>query len=218
MNKRSKIKNVLGSVAIIALGLQAFNANGQNNSSFQEYTKINRKVTIGFETGRRLSFSLYDPSLKKLKRSADSKSLVVRVPLNQHFKVQTGLNLNVIKMPASSTLNNRLPTAFSPLALSIPATVEYHFCKKSKKLRPYIGAGFQYSLLNANDTRDLNNADWLNTYSLTQPGYKTVSVIFTQGIIYEINTKIQVTQSFHFMPSNTNRTIGINLGIGFTLP
>ena len=53
---------------------------------------------------------------------------------------------------------------------------------------------------------------------IPQPETKYITILFTQGVTFEVNTKIQVTQSFHFIPSNTNSVIGIDLGIGYKLP
>ena len=85
-------------------------------------------------------------------------------------------------------------------------------------MRPFCGAGVQCNMLQGNNnvpsfTGDVNPV----TYN-PQPDTKYITIFFTQGVTYEINTKIEITQSIHFIPENTNSVIGIDLGIGFKLP
>jgi len=47
---------------------------------------------------------------------------------------------------------------------------------------------------------------------------KYISILFTQGVIFEVSTKIQVNQSFHFIPESNAKRIGIDLGVGYQLP
>ena len=51
-----------------------------------------------------------------------------------------------------------------------------------------------------------------------QSDTKYITIVFTQGVTFEVNTKIEVSQSFHFIPENNNTVIGINLGVGYKIP
>ena len=51
-----------------------------------------------------------------------------------------------------------------------------------------------------------------------QADTKYITILFTQGVTFEVNTKIELTQSFHFIPTNTTNIIGIDLGIGYKIP
>ncbi len=181
--------------------------------------KKEHAVSVGFQTGRELLFNsspLLHSKQSKIHYGV-SKSLVLRKPLNTHFKVEAGLNYtsfqNTITSPSFfGKQNNSKPYIFS-----LPVTIQYYFLPEKCKVRPFCGAGIQCNMLQAN-----NNPPSLTEVNPIpynpQPDTKYITILFTQGVTFEINTKIEITQSIHFIPENTNSVIGIDLGIGFKLP
>jgi len=82
-------------------------------------------------------------------------------------------------------------------------------------MHPFFGAGLQYNIKPFCQTAPIYNDGGYN-YS-PQAGTKCISILFTQGVTFEINTKIEIGESFHFIPNNNNRVIGIDLGIGYKI-
>ncbi len=99
--------------------------------------------------------------------------------------------------------------------ITLPLTVQYFLFNGKNKIQPFIGAGLQYNIDATNTTRNSQaNIESLPAESSTDKKY--ISLLFTQGITYEISTKIHITQSIHFIPTN-EKNIGIDIGIGFNL-
>lgn len=186
--------------------------------------KKNTASIIGFRSGREILFNasplIYNKQSKV--HAGVSNSLVLRKPLNNHFNVEGAISYRVFQNLTTNNTSDKTPGNKNTLSqkaynIALPVAVNYFFFPGKCRVRPYFGAGFQYNL-------NLNNAS--NAISLfpndnkiednQQHGVKYIS--FTQGITFQVNTKIQVTQSFHFIPDNNNKVIGIDLGIGCQLP
>ena len=149
--------------------------------------------------------------------SATNNKIVLRKPINAHFKAEAGLSYSAFQNGSSTSFGSNNPLQ-KVSKFSLPITLQYYFLPEKSKVRPYCGAGLQYNFNANGNAISPFNSDGRNEY-VPQTGNKYISIIFTQGITFEINTKIQVTQSFHFIPdNNNNKTFGIDLGIGFTLP
>jgi len=181
-------------------------------------TAANHKhnITVGFKTGQESLFTsqrLLPNKHSKIQYSA-SKSFLIKKQINPHLKLESGLNYNTVQQPAS--LQHEDIFNARPYRISVPVTLQYYLLPKKSRLQPYAGAGFQYNIMYQNynhatisDYRAPNNQ---------QPGNKYISIVFTQGMTFEVNTKIEITQSFHFIPNGTEKIIGIDLGIGYKLP
>jgi hypothetical protein len=144
-----------------------------------------------------------------------TSGIIVRMPIVNHFKAEVALDythfLNIPKpdnnqpKPLLSGFNN---------AVSVPVSIQYYFLPKKCKVQPYFGAGtILYS--------DVKNSLSLlgdGEVRASQQGTRYISILLTQGIIFEINPKIQISESLHFINEGGNNSFGINFGVGFRLP
>ena len=181
-----------------------------------DYTKIKNKITLGFQTNKTVLFQLFStPKNKQFYRNRNSKSLLVRIPVTKHIKIESGINTTLFNTTGNScAYNSKNRSTNSQYNISIPASVQYHFMKKSR-IRPFVGIGAIYNLDFFNNNNE-HKSDY-NTIA-DEPGLKYINIVFTQGIIFEVNTKIHITQSFHFIPNSNLKTLGLSLGVEFTLP
>ena len=180
--------------------------------------KIIRPITLGFQSGRELLFN--SSPLIHSKQSKEhlgiSNRLVLRKPLNAHFKIETGLSYgnvqtNINTAPGSYKNN---PT----YKFAIPLTTQYYFLPRETRIKPYLGAGVQYNFnpgVNPNLISPFNT-DYPTSTISNPEGTKYISILFTQGMTFEVNTKIEINESFHFLPCE--KIIGIDLGIGYKFP
>ena len=183
--------------------------------------KQEHKTTIGIQTGKEITFGT-TPQLHGRKNTlhyGSSKSLVLRKCLNSHFKAEAGLSYN---SPENQNNLALFPNKGSQRQsnISLPLTIQYYFLPEKYRLRPYCGAGVQgtISANTGNNQPPYNGMDVRQDYSSAQTDTKYITILFTQGVTFEINTKIQVSQSFHFIPGNTTKVIGLDLGIGYKFP
>ena len=185
--------------------------------------KEKHPISIGFQSGRELLFN--SSPLVHSKQSkvhyGISKSLVLRKPINAHFKLESGISYSNIQCctPNILALTGKQNNTLKTNKFSFPVTVQYYFLPEKCKVRPFCGAGLQYCFADGKNNPVTNTcADVTQQYYNPQPDTKYITILFTQGVTFEVNTKIEITQSFHFIPENTNNVIGIDLGIGFKIP
>ena len=214
-------------ITVLAIGYMAIGSScvyGQVVNPILTAKKHKNNLTIGFQTGTEAPFNSQLLNSGQIKtRYAISSTLVLRKTINQHFKIESGLKYSVVenstlcpteKYISSKTRRNQ------PCSVSLPFTIQYYFLPENSRVRPYVGAGMQYNLVSNFNTispfTTYAQSDINSEQSLT--GTKYINILFTQGITFEINTKIQLSQSIHFKPGNPNKTIGIDLGIGYKLP
>ena len=215
MSSSKKILSVL--FGIIYLSLVSLYVSGQAKAK-----KSNKKdkVMVGFQRGRELLFNSSPLMHSKQSKvhTAINNRIVLRKPLNTHFKVETGINYSVIQNQCCvGKISDYNPINFQKqYKLSLPITIQYNFLSEQCRVRPYIGAGLQYNFYNKNISFSPPTSDY-HTDNNPLPETKYISIIFTQGVTFEVNTKIQICGSLHFIPDN-NKTIGIDLGIGYHLP
>jgi len=184
--------------------------------------KKHRPVTIGFQTGRELLFNS-SPLLHSRQSKVHygvSSSLVLRKPLNTHFKLETGIKYsaipNAIKIKISTNKDFNSNTYKQYKQVAAPFTIQYYFLRPQVRVRPSLGAGLQYNYtINGSDFPPFNSN--LQPENSAPSGTKYISVLFTEGITFQINTKIQLTQSFHFIPGNTDKSIGLDFGIDYNI-
>lgn len=180
-----------------------------------DYTRIKNKITLGFQTDNTVLFPLFaSPKNKEAAyRNRNTKSFLVRIPVTEHIKIESGINTTLLNSFSNNSNNNKSGNT-RRYDISIPASVQYHFMKKSR-IRPFVGIGAMYNL----DLFNKNNESKSDYNTTTdEPGLKYINIVFTQGIIFEVNTKIHITQSFHFIPNSNLKTLGLSLGVEFTLP
>lgn len=99
--------------------------------------------------------------------------------------------------------------------LSMPVTIQYSLFPEHSRVRSYVGAGVLYNNQFVS-VQNNSTGDALNRYDATATDKKYISILFTQGVTFEVNTKIQFTESIHFVPDN-DKTIGIDIGIGYRI-
>jgi len=178
--------------------------------------KNNHKISIGFKTGKEntLLQTKYAPQAKTKLYSNFNTSFYIKKQITAHIKIEAGLQNNLIShTPLLGTVfNNNIPDYKE----SVPVTLQYYMFKRKCKVNPFIGAGLAYNFNNSNSY--VYNRELPPAPPVSLPGTHYVSIIYTQGVTYQVNTKIEVTQSFHFINNNTSKIIGIDLGIGYKLP
>jgi len=219
MRLRNKILTLAFSMSYIAVASLSLHA--QTTSKHLKAKPKHSGATIGFQSGRELLFNsspLIHSKQSKVHYGI-SNALVLRKPLGTHFKAEAGINYNVIQgaNSFSDKTNNNLSTQ-KAYQLGLPVTINYFCLPEHCRVRPYFGAGVQYNV-------NLQGSNAISPFSTEtyptesqMPGTKYISILFTQGVTFQVNTRIEINQSFHFIPDNANKVIGINLGFGYKLP
>lgn len=183
--------------------------------------KAKQAAIVGFKTGRDLMFNT-GPLLNRLKTKinpSNTASLFLKKSINSHFKAEAAIKYSTF--PNTSTLQadllNKFPRSQKKNTFAIPASVNYYLLPEKSVVHPYFGAGLQ---INGNGVNPYSPSYPGSSYTDNAPesGTKYISILFTQGVTFEINTKIQITESMHFIPANNNKVLGIDLGIGYSLP
>lgn len=185
--------------------------------------KKKQSITIGFQTGRSTKYNASSMhSSSKSKTYLNDHKIVFNKTINRHFKAETGIGYSLYQNGNQGTgLNNSNTQSFHKSNQPyFPLSVQYYPLSEKTKFHPFCGVGLQFNPnLNASFTSPFNSTgDSYPSQGNTMPGTKYISIIFTQGVTYEINTKIQITQSFHFLQNNNDNTLGIDVGVSFSLP
>ncbi len=143
-----------------------------------------------------------------------SNGIVVRMPIVKHFKAEVSLDYaQMLNYGKHGDQVKTLPSRNAPV-ISLPVSIQYYFLPKKCKVQPYAGLGTVIYSDVKNSLSILDNGE-IRTKPLST---KYISLFFTQGIIFEINPKIQLSESVNFMTENGRNTIGVNFGIGFKIP
>lgn len=174
------------------------------------------KTTLGFQTGRDAFFNL-NKAKQRTSAPASTVSFNFRKSISPKFKLETGIKYSLLqKQPGLS--NEKYTQGMSAYKVALPISVQYYFLQEHNRFRPYCGIGLQYNLATfATNTNKYSRQETKMTTEQNDDATKRISILFTQGITFEVNTKIQVSQSFHFIPDNNIKIIGIDLGIGYKL-
>ena len=212
------LTKILTFAMLSGLTIGGFYANGQ--SKVKQTKRHN--VTIGFQSGKESAINsspFYNSKQYKVRYGTNNR-LLLRKRIKPHFSFETGLNYGLMpNQNNSNTTTYKFNNGLKQGSLSMPATLQYFFLPEKCRLRPFCGAGLQYNLyINPNTISPFPVGDVAPATSDAQTGTKYISILFTQGVTFEVNTKIQITQSFHFIPNNNNKMLGIDLGIGYTIP
>ena len=136
------------------------------------------------------------------------------MPIVTRFKAEAGMSFSsVLIYPGKKDLNKN--TDLKRINhIAIPLTVQYYFLPKESKLQPYIGMG---AMLNPNTKNTMTLTDDAGNYT-SYPGTQYISILFTQGVTFEVNPHIHLTQSLHLFNVGGRAAIGLNFGIGFYIP
>ena len=203
-------------VALTLCAISPVLVNGKTKSK-----KSNNKhgYVVGFQFGKELDQrSLWKTAdSKQLYAQNTTKSFFIWKNMGRHIELESGLRYTTT--PESGYYPPQQRTFYQRRSVvSIPVTMDYFMLSDQSKIRPYCGVGFQCN----SDQTKTNIAQPFNDggTQLTnndQPGTRLISIIFTQGVTYEVNTRIQFTQSFHFLPQNNGPKFGLDIGIGFKI-
>jgi len=205
-------KILLMSFACSCLTTGSFVLYGQSQICKKPRTK--HSITVGFQSGKSLLFENSKPAKKFNGHSFSSNMVNLNLTINKHLKADGGICYNTT--PTRPYITNELgvrPSSLKYTNVSVPITLQYYPLSHHCRLQPYCGVGFQYN----NNPFNVTPSTGDNSSNDIQSGTKYISVIFAQGMTFEINTKIQITQSFHFIPESADKTIGFGLGIGYTI-
>lgn len=174
-----------------------------------------QKIVIGYKMGEEITGTRSPIGFHRqpVKEYTTTKSVYVRKSLNDHLRLESGLSYSTGNQ-APIINKNRFAT---PDRIALPLSIQYSFRPGRCRLKPFCGAGVQYDFNTASKTVAYPNPDIYNHTG--QPGgSQYISILFVQGMTFEVSTKIQVTQSFHFIPNYEERIFGIDLGIEFSIP
>ena len=213
------------SLSLALLYLTVASVCGYAQSKIKQETKKEKQpITVGFQTGRELLFNT-TPLLHSKQSKVHygiSKSLVLRKPLNVHFKLEAGLSYTSIQTtPVPFSFTGKQNNNLKAYSFALPVTIQYYFLPEKCRIRPFCGAGLQCNLSEHKNNMPIpaSGMDVVSQYNTPpQSDTKYITIVFTQGVTFEVNTKIEVSQSFHFIPENNNTVIGINLGVGYKIP
>ncbi len=202
------------------LTIASFTVFAQNKIKHTIKKEDHKGLTLGIQSGRELLFNstpLIHSKQNKVHYGIN-KSLVLRKPLNAHFKAEAALNYGTMQSASFQSTGFYSNKITGQNKLSAPVTLQYYFLPEKCRVRPYCGAGIQGNILTSNFNPTPFSDVGVNQYTNTQQDTKYITILFTQGVTFEVNTKIEVSQSFHFIPGNANKVIGVDLGIGYKIP
>lgn len=192
-------------LTLLSVSTAAVYGKGQKKAS----SKKQSAITLGLYTGKEVALSPISLKFPN-KGFASHKGFFAAKTINTHFKFETGLAYTTYKRTTDNT--NSVYFADHLVKYSIPVSVQYHFATKCR-LHPYCGAGFQYSVVPTSNGKQ--HADVINKQLPQEQNYP--SLLLTQGLIYEVNPKLQVQQSFHFTTDDNSRVLGIDLSVGYII-
>ena len=182
--------------------------------------KKKKALTIGVAAGKDL-FYQPGPGLFSKHSSpeyATNHTLFARKSITKHVKVEAGINYRT----SVTATGNKLPDGTAYQAnktskLTLPLTIQYYLLPEHSKVNTFVGAGPQVNLLNNASYGYPPFSSDIRTDKIPQRGTKYISVLITQGVTFQINTKIQLTETLHFSPANAGNIVGIDIGVGFYL-
>ncbi len=182
----------------------------------QTQTKHLNKASIGFRAGT--SVWINPAERNNTTSYAVRNGIAITKPISTHFRAEALINLNIFQNQCciDKILKGNPREYLTSAKMTLPVTMQYFPLRPKNKVQPYIAAGVQYNPSELSNTTQANNNDY-PAKSANLTGTKYISIIFTQGVTYKVSTDIQIIQSFHFIPGN-ERQIGIDLGIGYTIP
>ena len=198
-------------ILVIPLFLMASLSFGQNQTR-KKLLKHVRETYIGIYRGVDL-IDVSRPTHNKNYLEAVNNSFVVSIPVITHFKVETGLSYRHIISGTQNNITQAVPFGRQQKSLTVPVTIQYFMRPDNCRLQPYFGVGAIFSPEKQSNIIELQNDSYLS-----HTGTKYVSIMFTQGVTFQVNTKIQLNESMHFLQIDGKNTMGMNLGIGFKLP
>lgn len=192
-------------------GFSSYKSMGQDSL----YNRNKRELTVGFTVGGRYMFNspLFNKSLNFKNKSCChyTEGMFLKKYITEHMAIETGLNYMTAEAPVNYNPERVVRTG-KEYTVSIPATAQYYIRPSKARLNTYVGAGVNYNYTTQTNTvrTETGNKNQKNVTT-------NVNIAVVQGVIYQVNTKIQVRESIHFIPSNQNncQEVGFNIGVGY---
>lgn len=210
-----RLPKILVKTIVLAAIIAPVYTYGQQISAGTSKNSLQRSFTIGFRVGNERNAGKI--ALGKPICFREYQSIMLRKNFTRHINVETGIKYNPTQTNTLvGTGNDKKYLSTAKSSFSVPLSIQYYFLQTKWRLQPYCGAGIQCNIGKqaplmppfASDIR-------LDNPVPTQTRY--INVLITQGVSFQVSTRIQLTQSFHFMPDRTNPAMGMELGIGFNL-
>ena len=175
-------------------------------------------ICIGFSRGYNFLDVAHNGYVSKISK-IDAIGAYITIPFEAHFKLETGLkysSITNITPPTGNLVHNgkvgkiNQPTAGSN-TLTMPVTLQYYFnTGAGNRIQSYFGLGTLFTF-NRQATGLLQTEGKPN---ISTSGSEFINLMFTQGIIIEVNTKIQLKESIHVISYDGQYNYGVDFGIG----
>ena len=177
-----------------------------------------RETTIGFYRSNQI-FDVSRNGYTAKNKPLSSSGVVVRMPIVKHFKAEIRFDFPhmVSQMKEGNNPADRssafpfLGNAGTTANFTMPVSIDYFFLPTKSRIQPYFGAG---TVVYTDMNRMLSFSD-NSEPTHTTPGTKYISLMINQGIIFEVNPKIQVTESIHLINNGPRTSLDLSFGIGF---
>lgn len=178
-----------------------------------DFLQIKSGITLGFQTGVQINRS----PILNIPKYQSANRVLIRKKLTHHFDVETGINYTVVPMGYSLTGESAISKFRNqPNCMSIPLTIQYNFLPEHSRLRPYISAGGIYDIIKTSyPARAIVYSD--GGTGQVQNSTRYIGLMVAQGVIYEVNTKIQFNENIHFIQESKCKSIGFDIGFGYNL-
>ena len=209
-NRISAVAIVLSCITLAPSCLYA------KNKKIHTRQKKETGISVGIKAGSAFSNRSFN-SLKNITPTLTSHSVYLNKKIAKKLKVEAAIEYNTFPKMYPWSENRRIGNQYE---ITTPVTAQYYLLPENHKIQLFCGVGLLFGLNGTKNNSNTKTGDIINPQAQTVSlaGTKYINIIFTQGVQFEINTKIQITESIHFIPDGNNKTIGIDLGLGYKLP
>lgn len=179
---------------------------------------------IGYKTGA----YLIKPRINKVytsisARYAVSNGVYANKSIGKNLAFEIGVNYASVQNGAfdlrRESHNMLHPEDNSAYNISVPVSVHYYLVPANYRFRPYVGVGMEASKMFYTTYTGMhmdNNMEQQPATTTSKVPY--VSVAVTQGVVYQVNTRLQIRENIHFQRDNVNgKRFGIDVGVGCRL-
>jgi hypothetical protein len=171
---------------------------------------------LGLQGGTALLIE--SPHSNQANKYAFTEGVFVKKDWNDQLSMNIELNYATIKNTGTSKNIFTAKGTGKMYNISIPVTVEYNI-RLSKKLKTFVGTGVVFNTSQDSYTLFNFKEGYVNSVKTIKTNTSTGSLIFTQGITYDISPRISIKESVHFIPKGpcNCKQYGIAFGIGLKL-
>ncbi len=169
-----------------------------------------KDFSIGFYRGVAF-FDVTKGSNNQTHKQTPTTGFSVGFPIVNQFRAEVDLSMSNL-LSNNSNKNNGLSLRKGNL-VSIPVSIQYYLLPKKSKIQPYLGFGAMI-VPDAQKYMFVKDGDGIKIMQGSSP----ISLLITQGVNIEINTKIHLTESLHVISSEGKTNFGLNFGVTFYVP